>query len=98
MQDMLITIFCEIDIFLNEHTNKIRNRSHKLTLSEILTIMIFFNSGKRHNFKDYYEKGILNHYCGEFKNLVCYNRFLEFNKSHDILFIDAFVIKSFNKS
>lgn len=108
MQDTLITIFCEIDdfckenkkkidIFLNENLNKVRNRKHKLTLSEILTIMIFFNSSKRHNFKDYYEKDILNHYSGEFKNLVCYNRFLEFKKKYGIILYFFLKLNKFNK-
>jgi hypothetical protein len=85
---MLTKIFCEIDDFCKEFIiqfNKnlltsgknIRNRSFKLTLSEIITISIYYHHSGYKTFKDYYTKHVLVYMNNDFKNLVSYNRFLE---------------------
>jgi hypothetical protein len=48
-----------------------------LTLSEIMTIIIYFHETGYKTFKDYYEKHVLVNMKTDFKMLVSYNRFLE---------------------
>jgi len=85
---LLITIFCHIDDFCKDFENQFkrnlltdgsnkRNRSFKLSLSEIMTIMIFYHQSGYKTFKDYYEKEVLGHMKTDFNGLVSYNRFLE---------------------
>ena len=64
------TLFCNIDDFCQEFekifkpqalTEKIkkRNRQFKLSVSEIVTIIINFHSSSYRNFKDYYTKDFI---------------------------------------
>lgn len=85
---MLTTIFCKIDDFCKSFEKQfskncltsgknIRNRSCKLTLSEIMTISTYYHFSCYKSFKNYYEKQVLEYMHNDFKNLVSYNRFLE---------------------
>lgn len=87
----LTTIFYEVDEFckqfekqtekkfLSNGKNK-RNRPFQLTLSEVMTICIYYHKSGYKTFKDFYEKFVLNHMRADFRNLVSYNRFLELRK------------------
>lgn len=49
----------------------------KMTLSEIMTIMIFWHQSGYKNFKSYYKNFVLVYLKTEFPNAVSYNRFIE---------------------
>lgn len=81
-------IFCFIDDFCKcfetcNHgrllTNQYRKRQKpcRLTLSEIMTILILFQFSHYRTFKDFYFFCLIPHYKQAFPNLVSYNRFVE---------------------
>ena len=85
---MPIRIFCEVDDFCKQFDknfnsrlltdgNGKRIRSFNLTISEIMTICIYYHESGYKTFKDYYEKHVLINMQNDFHNLVSYNRFLE---------------------
>lgn len=89
---MLTTIFCKTDDFCKEFRQQfkqnlltdgksIRNRSFKMSLSEIMTIAIYYHHSGYKTFKDYYEKYVLVYMKKDFNELVSYNRFLELRKN-----------------
>ncbi|AIF80969.1 transposase IS4 family protein [endosymbiont of Acanthamoeba sp. UWC8] len=63
--------------FLIRGDNKRRQRACRMTLSEIMTIMILFHISNYRTFKEYYKDCILNHLKSCFPNSVSYNRFVE---------------------
>jgi hypothetical protein len=82
------TLFCDVDDFCQEFEKilkaqtlpekiKQRNRKFKLSVSEIVTIVIYFHSSSYRNFKDYYTKHVSQYLRAEFPDLVSYNRFVE---------------------
>ncbi len=77
-------LFCRIDdatqSFLNEISPKTIGkikRNSRLSLSEIITILIYFQISSYKDFKDYYIKHVSVFLRKEFPNLVSYNRFVE---------------------
>jgi len=56
---------------------KNRNSYKELSLSEIMTICIYFHYSGYKTFKDYYTKHVLIHMKSDFRPLVSYNRFVE---------------------
>ena len=85
---MLTNIFCETDDFCKQFEKefgkysltsgkKIRNRLIRISLSEIITLSIYYHHSGYKTFKDYYEKHVLFSLKSEFPSLVSYNRFLE---------------------
>lgn len=82
----LTSIFFEIDNFCKEFEKQIkmgtkkRNRSFALTMSEIMTISIWYHYSGYKTFKDYYQKHVQAYLGNEFPKLVSYNRFLELRK------------------
>jgi len=87
----LVSIFCEIDDFCKEFESKIeknllsngngkRNRSLSLTMSEIMTISIYYHFSGYANFKDYYTKHVEVYFKNGFPKLVSYSRFIELRK------------------
>ncbi len=84
----LITTFYIIDEFCQEFESKWRaqritsgegqrNRPSKLSLSEILTIMVHFHQSHHRNFKHYYLDYVCTQLSSDFPNLVSYGRFIE---------------------
>jgi hypothetical protein len=81
-------IFCIIDDFCKAlpkdfekqlgagNTTKVRQRSGKLSLSEMMTILILFQSSGHRNFKGYYLDYICRHCNSEFPGLISYSRFV----------------------
>ena len=80
---MLITIFCQVDDFCKQfqknfdarlltNGNGIRIRDFKLTVSEIMTICIYYHESGYKTFKDYYEKHVLVSMNEDFHGLVSY--------------------------
>ena len=80
-------LFCDIDDFcrlflpawhrqlLTDGTRR-RQRASRLTLGEILTILIEFHQSQYRNFKAYYLLHLSRHCRGEFPNLLSYSRFV----------------------
>ena len=80
-------LFCDVDEFcqvflpawhrqlLTEGTRQ-RRRASRLTLSEIMTILIYFHQSQYRNFKAFYLLQVCPHCRGEFPNLLSYNRFV----------------------
>ena len=60
---------------------KKRNRLRKMSVSEIMTIVIFFHQSNNRNFKNYYLGLISEHYKNYFPDLLSYPRFLSIMKS-----------------
>jgi len=54
-----------------------RNKPCRLSLSEILTIIVHFHQSHHRNFKHYYTDYVRVSLCSEFPKLVSYTRFLE---------------------
>ena len=84
----LILLFCEIDDFcigfesqfkstLISSCSGKRKRKSRLSLSEIMTIIVLFHQSSYRTFKDYYLDKILKYHQEDFPNLVSYNRFVE---------------------
>lgn len=106
---MLTQIFCEIDDFckqFQQQFNKniltsgknIRKREFKLSLSEIMTISIFYHHSGYKTFKEYYEKHVCVYFKHDFRDLVSYNRFLELKNLAMIPMIAFLQLSSMHKA
>ncbi|MDQ7084465.1 MAG: IS982 family transposase [Sulfurovum sp.] len=85
---MITKIFCDIDDFMQgfepmykqkmieDKTMKTKLHS-KLSMSEIMTIVVYFHRSGYRTFKDFYIKYILKSLKEAFPNIVSYNRFIE---------------------
>jgi hypothetical protein len=82
----LTRIFCDIDDFckrfeplLETHLLGMsrRTRQPRLSLSEIMTIIVHFHRSRYRTFKDYYTQHVCQYLRGHFPGLVSYNRFVE---------------------
>ena len=86
----LTTLFCDIDDFWNEYecycerhvkrlpyVGKAKRYRSKLSLSEVMTIVVAFHSSGYRTFKDFYIRQVLADWQDDFPNLVSYNRFVE---------------------
>ena len=58
----------------------IGNRPYNLTMSEIMTIAIYYHYSGYKTFKDYYIKHVLINMKSDFTKVVSYNRFVELKK------------------
>lgn len=83
----LLELFCDIDDFVQQHherwnqkllesTTKKRIRATSLSMSEIMTIIIFFHQSNFRTFKHYYLH-LDAFYRNEFPALVSYSRFVQ---------------------
>ena len=85
----LTQIFCDIDDFyqvLNRvgegipklpYDGEAKSYNSKLSLSEVMSIVIAFHGSGFRNFKSFYTLQVLPHWKSAFPNLVSYNRFVE---------------------
>src|SRR6266540_6823466 len=83
----LLELFVSVDDFcqgflpfwerklLQDGSRKRRWRG-QLSVSEIMTIIIYFHQSQYRNFKAYYTEHVSVHLRGEFPNLVTYERFV----------------------
>ena len=83
----LLELFVDVDDFcqiflpiwhkrlLSEGSRK-RLRKGQLSISEIMTIIIYFHQSRYRDFKTYYREHVCKHLCAEFPNLVTYERFV----------------------
>ena len=85
---MLTKIFCDIDDFMKEFEPEYKKRllevaekqskfNSKLSMSEIMTIVVYYHGYGNRTFKDFYTKTVQPHLKSAFPNLVSYNRFVE---------------------
>ena len=84
----LLKLFCAVDDFwlafrpfweqqLITEGRRQRRRESKLTMSEIMTIIILFHQSGYRNFKSFYCNHVCQHLIDAFPDLVSYNRFVE---------------------
>ena len=84
----LLEIFCDVDDFmlifddwLKKHAltqaPSPRGRKAALSMSEVMTIIIWFHQSHYRDFKAFYQAYVCQHLRAEFPNLVSYNRFVE---------------------
>lgn len=83
----LLELFVSVDDFCQiflpiwearqlEDGSKKRLRRGQLSISEIMTIIIYFHQSQYRNFKAYYIEHVCQHLRSEFPNLVSYERFV----------------------
>jgi len=89
MTEMILTkLFVEIDDFMKVYEPEMkkgmigdgtvkRAREGQLTLSEIMSILVYFHMSGYRNFKDYYLKHVSVYLKDAFPSLISYNRFIE---------------------
>jgi len=86
--NVLIKLFCDVDDFckefepvwnqhLIENGSRQRTKASSLSLSEVMTIIIFFHTSNFRTFKHYYTEYIMIFFKNLFPDLVSYNRFNE---------------------
>lgn len=85
---MLTKIFCEIDDFMKEFEEKYKERliadktskvnyNSRLSMSEVMSILVYYHNYGNRTFKDFYLKTVCKDLKSCFPNLVSYNRFIE---------------------
>lgn len=82
-----IAVFCETDDFCKAYEEYCTHSllmtkgeilpKSRMSLSEIMTILIMFQLSNYRTFKWYYIKEVMKHQKADFPNLVSYNRFVE---------------------
>lgn len=88
MNNSILPLFSDIDDFCqtfepNFKTKQLksgavqRHRHATLALSEVMTIIVWFQRSSYRTFKDYYQKEVSQHLRQEFPKLVSYSRFVE---------------------
>jgi len=89
---MITRIFCDIDDFMQEFEELYKQRlledngknkkiNSKLSMSEVMSIVVYFHNYGNRTFKDFYLKSVCINLKKEFPNLVSYNRFIELIKT-----------------
>lgn len=84
----LLEIFCDVDDFMNifdewlkthvlTHKPSTRGRKASLSMSEVMTILIWFHQSHYRDFKAFYLEYVCQHLRSEFPHLVSYTRFLD---------------------
>lgn len=63
-----------------ETSKKKRNKKSKLSIAEVITILVLFHTGGYRNLKHFYMFYVCKHMTNEFPNQVSYNRFVELQK------------------
>lgn len=98
---ILTKLFVEIDDFMKEFEAKMkkqligdgkmrRDRDTRLSLSEVMTIIVYFQMSGYRNFKDYYIRYVSKHLKDAFPDLLSYKRFVAL-KSRTLLPLAAFM-------
>ena len=84
----LLELFCEIDDFCQIHEAEIhqqlledgikkRNRRGTMSMSEMMTIVVYFHQQGFRNFKTFYLGYVWRHLHSEFPKLLSYSRFVQ---------------------
>ena len=99
--NILTKIFVEIDDFVKEYGEEIKKRlisdgiskrvrESKLSMSEIMTIIVYFHIAKFRTFKDYYLKYVSKYLKQVFPDLVSYKRFVNL-KPKALLYLTVYM-------
>jgi hypothetical protein len=99
--DTLVELFCLVDDFCNEvephlqayglpTTASNRGRCKQLSMSEIMTLLIYFHQSQYRHFKAYYTQQVETHLKHFFPALVSYQRFVELMPS-SLIFLCLFI-------
>ena len=89
LNSQITNIFCVVDEFNIDFFNHLDSRSlgrkrptrvPKMSMSEVMTILILFQLSGIRCFKWFYTRYVCKHLRGEFPSLVSYNRFVELQK------------------
>ena len=86
-ETILTKLFVDIDDFMKEYEVQMkkqlitdgtikRDRDTRLSLSEIMTIVLYFQISGYLNFKDYYTKHVMVHLEKAFPGLLSYNLYI----------------------
>lgn len=92
MTTSLLELFCEIDDFCQvfvpdwerqqlANGERKRQRASRLSLSEIMTVLVYFHQSHYRNFKAYYLCHVHQHRRSEFPELLSYQRFVNVMQS-----------------
>jgi hypothetical protein len=84
----IVTVFCDIDDFCHSlfarehpqllaHSGSKKRRASSLSLSEVMTILVWFHASHYRTFKHYYFDSVLPGKRAEFPGLPSYTRFVE---------------------
>lgn len=83
----LLEIFCDVDDFCQwfnpqwqaqqKKLGVCRQRATRLTMSEVMTLVIWFHMKRYRDLKTYYQQYVRVHLQAEFPQLVSYGRFVE---------------------
>jgi hypothetical protein len=86
----LTPLFCDIDDFCQNadafcgryiprlpYDGEAKHYQSRLSISEVMTIVVAFHGSGYRTFKDFYTQQVLLHWRSAFPNLVSYNRFVE---------------------
>ena len=86
----IVQLFCEIDDFYKvfetvwrKHllgSRRVRNRATRLSMSEVMTILVLFHESDYKTLKGFYLREIAVNCRKEFPGLVSYNRFVELQR------------------
>ena len=108
MVEQLIAIFCDIDDFCKEYEeycthhllldkNQVIPKT-SMSMSEIMTITVYFHLSQYRTFKWYYKNYICEQMRKYFPKLVSYNRFIEIMPSIIVPLTLYLISKRFGKS
>ena len=106
---MITKIFCDVDDFMKEFEELYKQKlledkskksklNSKLSMSEIMSIVIYFHNYGNRTFKDFYLKSVCINLKKEFPNLVSYNRFVELIKTVFVPLVAFLQLKRLVKS
>ena len=84
----LTQLFCDVDDFCRtfmlewqknqlDQGEKKRNRPHRMSFSEMITILVYYHQSGFRTFKWFYQKLVQRYWRHEFPKLLSYNRFIE---------------------
>ena len=86
----IVQLFCEIDDFYKvfetvwrKHligNGRVRNRATRLSMSEVMTILVLYHESDYKTLKGFYLREIAVNYRKDFPGLVSYNRFVELQR------------------
>lgn len=84
----LTQLFCDVDDFCqsfilewqkNQITSgeKKRNRPHRMSFSEMITLLVYYHQSGYRTFKWFYQNHVQKHWQSAFPRLLSYHRFIE---------------------
>ena len=108
-EDKLIEIFCQVDDYCKDYLPELsnsliedgsskRNRSRSLSLSEMITLYIFYHHCRFRSFKHYYLFFVQKYLASYFPRLISYSRFIYLTPDMLIVMISFVLTQCMGKS